>query len=85
MAGGNNISATTVRRWVMEVIELLAKYKENWCDGGYEDIFTTLGISEDEIPGMRVRTDDKTEMMIGLELHRLSVSIDAISVGVFYR
>ncbi|MDC0770740.1 hypothetical protein [Streptomyces sp. HD] len=24
MAGGNNISATTVRRWVMEVIELLA-------------------------------------------------------------
>jgi hypothetical protein len=28
MAGGNNISATPVRRWVMEVIELLATRAE---------------------------------------------------------
>ncbi|WP_179166862.1 hypothetical protein [Streptomyces sp. CB03238] len=30
MAGGDNISATTVRRWVMEVIELLATRAEPW-------------------------------------------------------
>jgi hypothetical protein len=33
-----------------KVIKLLSKYKENWCDGGYEDIFTTLGIEKSEIP-----------------------------------
>jgi hypothetical protein len=32
------------------VIRLIAKYGTEWCDGGREEVFRTLGLSEEEIP-----------------------------------